>query len=124
MRGALSLGARPAAWVTAGALACTLAPAPTVAAAAPAKVRKCDLVEFASGLLIVRGVSCRAAATVIHRALEHPGCTPTGAVASLGRGCPGTTRVGRWRCSGLFPGEGYDLRCHSGARRIHGGAGG
>lgn len=91
---------------------------------ASAKSRRCNDPTFASGELVVKGVSCRRAARVIRRALDRPGCTPTAEQKRLHRGCYASTRVGRWRCKGLFPGEGFDLRCRSGARRIHGGAGG
>jgi hypothetical protein len=101
---------------------CALASSPATAPAAA--VHKCHLSQFASGALIVRGITCRAAATVVNRALARPGCRPSAADARLGRGCYGTTRFGLWVCSGLFPGEGFDLRCRSGARRIHASAGG
>lgn len=90
----------------------------------PAATRNCHNAAYASGELVVKGVSCSAAARILTKALAHPGCRPSKADAMLGRGCNGSTRVGLWRCTGLFPGEGFDLRCHSGARRIHGGAGG
>lgn len=96
--------------------------ATSVASAAP--VRRFSNPEFASGGLIVKGVSCIAATRVIHRALKKPGCTPRPADAALGRGCYASTRVNGWACKGLFPGEGYDLKCRKGARRIHGSAGG
>lgn len=109
-----------AAILIAGSCAAGLAPTPATGADA----RRCNVSEFASGELIVRAVSCRAAVKVLHRALAHPGCKPTAADATSGRGCNGTTRVGKWVCRSLFPGEGYDLRCRSGARRIHARAGG
>jgi hypothetical protein len=54
----------------------------------------------------------------------RPGCTPTARQRASNEGCFGSTRVGLWLCHGLFPGEGYDLHCSSGERRIHAGAGG
>lgn len=99
-------------------------PATGVAATPDASTRRCNDPAFASGELTVRGVSCRTGARIIRRALARPGCTPTKEDAESHRGCYGATRVGKWRCTGLFPGEGFDLRCRSGKRRIHGGAGG
>jgi hypothetical protein len=91
---------------------------------ATARSQQCSDSYFASGELVVRGVSCEAGKKVILRALKRPPCTPSREDAQLGRGCYGSNRVGKWRCSGLFPGEGFDLKCRSGKRRIHGGAGG
>ncbi|HKG04763.1 MAG TPA: hypothetical protein VKB03_16445 [Conexibacter sp.] len=73
---------------------------------------------------MTKGVSCRGGARIVHRALDHPGCTPTARQRASNEGCFGSTHVGRWLCHGLFPGEGYDLHCESGRRRIHAGAGG
>lgn len=90
-----------------------------------AQPRKCDYPSYASGGLIVRGeVSCRTADGVIKQALRKPGCQASKSDASSGRGCTGTTRVSGWTCKGLFPGEGFDLRCTSKRRVIHGSAGG
>jgi hypothetical protein len=101
-----------------------LAAGAAVAPAGAASAHRCHLPEFASGELVVKGITCTAAARIVHRALRAPGCTPTTAQAAHGEGCRGTTKVRPWTCTGLFPGEGYDLRCHAGSRRIHAGAGG
>lgn len=93
----------------------------TAGPASGAPLRKCATAEFASGALIVKGVSCSGATRILHRALAHPGCRPK---EGYGRGCYGFTKVGAWHCSGLFPGEGFDLTCRSDGRRIHGSAGG
>ena len=85
---------------------------------------RCHQRAFASGELTTKGISCTDGARVITRALARPGCKPTAEDAMSARGCYGSTRVGSWTCSGLFPGEGFDLRCKSGKRRIHGSAGG
>lgn len=100
------------------------APALPMANADASSAYRCNDPAFASGALIVKGVSCRAAAKVIKRALARPGCRPSEEDAARGRGCFGTTKVGEWTCKGLFPGEGFDLRCLSGKRRVHGSAGG
>ncbi len=105
-------------------IALLVAASSATASASASPTRRCNNAEFASGGLFVRGVSCSAAARVIHRALRNPGCTPRPADAELGRGCNGATRVGAWTCKGLFPGEGYDLKCQAGTRRVHGSAGG
>ena len=94
------------------------------ATASAASSTRCKQKEFASGELVVTGVTCRSAVKVVHNALKHPGCTPSANDRANGRGCNGTTVVNGWRCTGLFPGEGYDLKCRKGARRIHAGAGG
>ena len=83
--------------------------------------RRCRL---SGGEMTVSHIGCRAATKVVHRALRHPGCRPSQSDRELGRGCHGTTRFDGWTCTGLFPGEGYDLRCRKGSRRIHAGAGG
>jgi hypothetical protein len=104
-----------------GVLAALVGGAPGASAAASSR---CGNAEFASGELIVTGVSCSAAVKVVHQALKHPGCKPTAKQNASGQGCYGTTKVSGWRCSGLFPGEGYDLKCRKGSKRIHAGAGG
>jgi hypothetical protein len=86
---------------------------------------RCNNAEFASGELTVTGVSCSSAVKVIHKALQHPGCTPSAKQRANSQGCNGSTKVNGWTCSGLFPGEGYDLKCRKGKKmRIHAGAGG
>lgn len=76
---------------------------------------------YDSGGLFVTGVKCSTADRVVQSALRHPGCRSN---PHSGRGCRGTTHVRGWRCSGLFPGEGFDLYCISGRRKFHAGAGG
>lgn len=99
----------------------------TIFSTAPASAssyHRCNLKAFASGELVVKGVSCKRGERVINAALRRPGCTPSAEDAELGRGCYASTRFGKWRCSGLFPGGGFDLKCRSGRLRVHGGAGG
>jgi hypothetical protein len=85
---------------------------------------RCHNPQFASGELVVKGVSCRRGSRVIHLALDHQPCQPSRRDRESYRGCYGSVRVAGWRCHGLFPGEGFDLHCRKGSRRIHGGAGG
>lgn len=94
------------------------------AASRASRVRHCRDAEFASGELDVLHTTCRTGKRVINRALGDAPCEPSPAQRRSYQGCIGTKRVGRWRCHGLFPGEGFDLRCRFGRRRIHGGAGG
>lgn len=86
--------------------------------------KSCSSSRRSSTTLFVRGVSCRTGSAVIKHALAHPGCTPTAEEQSLGRGCYGTSRHNGWTCRGLFPGEGYDLKCRRGRQYVHGGGGG
>jgi len=74
--------------------------------------------------LIAKNVSCSAAKRIQKRALAHPGCTPTAEQKSNFEGCYSSRRYGRWTCRGLWPGEGYDLRCKSGRRVVHASGGG
>ena len=110
----------------AAALTGTLAAAALLCtpAAHAASSQRCSAAAYASGELVVRGISCSGADRVIKAALKKPGCTPTSAQSERGEGCKGSTRVRGFRCTGLFPGEGFDLRCRAGSRRITASAGG
>jgi hypothetical protein len=60
------------------------------------------------------GVRCRVARRLGEQAKARSDCPDR-----QGRGCYRHVRVDRWRCYGLFPGEGWDFRCHRGQRRFH-----
>jgi hypothetical protein len=98
--------------------------APAGATGVSAAAHRCSNPAFASGELVVTRVGCDRAERIIHRSLKHQPCQPSKRDQQSGRGCYGHNRVGHWRCHGLYPGEGFDLHCRSGKRRIHGGAGG
>ncbi len=97
----------------------------------------CSNSFFASGFLQVRGVSCGDGGRIVKAAARYhacvrgkprPGrgcpCHVTRSEARSGGGCRGRVHVHGWRCKGLFPGEGFDIKCRRGRKLAHGGAGG
>lgn len=82
------------------------------------KTRTC--IDDGATKLISHGAKCRAAHRITAAATKKSNCPPSPSF----RGCYKTVKVGKWRCHGLFPGEGQSFTCRSGKRWIHSSGGG